>query len=31
LELGGNDPAVVLDDVDPNALVDGLFWSSAAT
>jgi acyl-CoA reductase-like NAD-dependent aldehyde dehydrogenase len=28
LELGGNDPAVVLDDVDPNAVVDGLFWGA---
>jgi acyl-CoA reductase-like NAD-dependent aldehyde dehydrogenase len=28
LELGGNDPAIVLDDVDPNAVVDGLFWGA---
>ncbi len=28
LELGGNDPAVVLDDVDPDAVVDGLFWGA---
>ena len=28
LELGGNDPAIVLDDVDPNAIVDGLFWGA---
>jgi acyl-CoA reductase-like NAD-dependent aldehyde dehydrogenase len=30
LELGGNDPAIVLDDVDPNAVVDGLFWGAFA-
>ena len=28
LELGGNDPAIVLDDVDPNAVADGLFWGA---
>lgn len=28
LELGGNDPAIVLDDVDPSAIVDGLFWGA---
>ena len=28
LELGGNDPAIVLDDVDPSAVVDGLFWGA---
>src|SRR5262249_56233049 len=28
LELGGNDPAIVLDDVDPNAVLDGLFWGA---
>jgi acyl-CoA reductase-like NAD-dependent aldehyde dehydrogenase len=28
LELGGNDPAIVLDDVDPVALAPMLFWSS---
>jgi acyl-CoA reductase-like NAD-dependent aldehyde dehydrogenase len=28
LELGGNDPAIVLDDVDPVAVVDGLFWGA---
>lgn len=26
LELGGNDPAIVLDDVDPEAVADMLFW-----
>jgi acyl-CoA reductase-like NAD-dependent aldehyde dehydrogenase len=26
LELGGNDPAIVLDDVDPRELADKLFW-----
>jgi acyl-CoA reductase-like NAD-dependent aldehyde dehydrogenase len=25
LELGGNDPAIVLDDADPNAIADSLF------
>jgi len=28
LELGGNDPAIVLDDVDPDKVVDGLFWGA---
>ena len=28
LELGGNDPAIVLDDVDPTKIVDGLFWGA---
>ncbi len=28
LELGGNDPAIVLDDVDPDAIVEGLFWGA---
>jgi len=28
LELGGNDPAIVLDDVDPGAVLDGLFWGA---
>jgi acyl-CoA reductase-like NAD-dependent aldehyde dehydrogenase len=28
LELGGNDPAIVLDDVDPAAVADGLFWGA---
>jgi acyl-CoA reductase-like NAD-dependent aldehyde dehydrogenase len=28
LELGGNDPAIVLDDVDPDKILDGLFWGA---
>ena len=28
LELGGNDPAIVLEDVDPAKVVDGLFWGA---
>lgn len=28
LELGGNDPAIVLDDVDPAKVVDDLFWGA---
>ncbi len=28
LELGGNDPAIVLDDVDPNAIAENLFWGA---
>jgi acyl-CoA reductase-like NAD-dependent aldehyde dehydrogenase len=30
LELGGNDPAIVLEDADVDAVADGLFWSSFA-
>jgi acyl-CoA reductase-like NAD-dependent aldehyde dehydrogenase len=30
LELGGNDPAIVLDDVDPQKVIDSLFWSAFA-
>lgn len=28
LELGGNDAAVVLDDVDPQAIAEDLFWGA---
>jgi acyl-CoA reductase-like NAD-dependent aldehyde dehydrogenase len=28
LELGGNDPAIVLDDVDPAQVTDSLFWGA---
>ena len=28
LELGGNDPAIVLDDVDPAKVAEGLFWGA---
>jgi acyl-CoA reductase-like NAD-dependent aldehyde dehydrogenase len=28
LELGGNDPAIVLDDANPDAILDGLFWGA---
>jgi len=30
LELGGNDPAIILDDVDPAAVADKLFWGAFA-
>lgn len=30
LELGGNDPAIVLADVDPKAIAKDLFWASFA-
>jgi acyl-CoA reductase-like NAD-dependent aldehyde dehydrogenase len=30
LELGGNDPAIVLDDANPDAVIDGLFWGAFA-
>jgi acyl-CoA reductase-like NAD-dependent aldehyde dehydrogenase len=30
MELGGNDAAIVLDDVAPESIVDKLFWSSFA-
>ncbi|TSD40366.1 aldehyde dehydrogenase family protein [Rhodococcus sp. KBS0724] len=28
LELGGNDPAILLDDVDPSFIAERLFWSA---
>jgi acyl-CoA reductase-like NAD-dependent aldehyde dehydrogenase len=28
LELGGNDPAIVLDDVEPSEIADKLFWGA---
>jgi acyl-CoA reductase-like NAD-dependent aldehyde dehydrogenase len=28
LELGGNDPAILLDDVDPAAVADEVFWGA---
>lgn len=28
LELGGNDPAILLDDVDPTEIAMGLFWGA---
>lgn len=28
LELGGNDPGIVLPDVDPNAIAEDLFWGA---
>lgn len=30
LELGGNDPAIVLDDIEPDLIADALFWSAFA-
>ena len=30
LELGGNDPAIVLDDADPEQIADSLFWAAFA-
>jgi acyl-CoA reductase-like NAD-dependent aldehyde dehydrogenase len=30
LELGGNDPAIVLDDADPAAIAEALFWGAFA-
>jgi len=30
LELGGNDAAIVLDDADPEAIADALFWAAFA-
>lgn len=30
LELGGNDPAIVLDDVDPERVAQSLFWAAFA-
>jgi acyl-CoA reductase-like NAD-dependent aldehyde dehydrogenase len=30
LELGGNDAAIILDDADPAAIADDLFWSAFA-
>ena len=30
LELGGNDAAIVLDDADPDAIADRLFWGAFA-
>lgn len=28
LELGGNDPAIVLEDVEPDKVIDNLFWGA---
>ena len=28
LELGGNDPAIILDDVDPAAIAEKIFWGA---
>lgn len=28
LELGGNDPAIILDDCDPKAIAEDLFWGA---
>ena len=30
LELGGNDPAILLDDIDPEGIADQLFWKAFA-
>ena len=30
LELGGNDAAIVLDDVDPQKVAEKLFWGAFA-
>ena len=30
LELGGNDPAIILDDVDPAAVAEKIFWGAFA-
>jgi acyl-CoA reductase-like NAD-dependent aldehyde dehydrogenase len=30
LELGGNDPAILLDDIDPSTVADQLFWGAFA-
>ncbi|WP_431907466.1 aldehyde dehydrogenase family protein [Nonomuraea jabiensis] len=30
LELGGNDPAIILDDANPGQIADSLFWSAFA-
>ncbi|MEE3922516.1 aldehyde dehydrogenase family protein [Micromonospora sp. BRA006-A] len=30
LELGGNDPAILLDDADPDAIAEKLFWEAFA-
>ncbi|MET8829026.1 aldehyde dehydrogenase family protein [Streptomyces sp. NPDC004610] len=30
LELGGNDPALILDDADPQEIADSLFWAAFA-
>ena len=31
LELGGNDAGIVLPDVDPKAIAQGLFWGASST
>ena len=28
LEMGGNDAGIVLPDVDPQAIAEGLFWGA---